>query len=88
MGAKSYWLLFSLNVVALLSVVFILPETKGISLERMDKIFGQIDAVQGGEMEDPKAVSAIEGETAGRSASDDMEKGAPMNHVELSNTGL
>ncbi|TVY92715.1 MFS glucose transporter [Lachnellula willkommii] len=44
-GAKSYWLLFSLNVVALVSVIFVLPETKGISLERMDKLFGELDAV-------------------------------------------
>lgn len=40
-GPKSYWLLFGLNVIALLSVILILPETKGISLERIDKIFGQ-----------------------------------------------
>ncbi|KAB8542080.1 hypothetical protein FH972_025543 [Carpinus fangiana] len=44
-GGKSYWLLFSLNVTALISVIFILPETKGISLERMDKIFGDVDVV-------------------------------------------
>lgn len=50
-GPKSYWLLFSLNVVALVSVVFILPETKGVSLERMDKLFGQVDAVAAGEVE-------------------------------------
>lgn len=48
-GPKSYWLLFGLNVIALISVIFILPETKGISLERMDKIFGQVDAVEAGE---------------------------------------
>lgn len=28
---------------------FILPETKGISLERMDKLFGEVDAVEAGE---------------------------------------
>jgi len=50
-GPKSYWLLFALNVVALISVVFILPETKGISLERMDKLFGEVDAVAAGEEE-------------------------------------
>ncbi|KAK4626202.1 Quinate permease [Fulvia fulva] len=87
-GARSYWLLFSLNVVALISVIFILPETKGISLERMDKIFGQLDAVQGGELEESKAVSAIEGYTAERSGSGDMEKEAPVNHVEVSGKGL
>ncbi|KAI5840978.1 MFS sugar transporter-like protein [Morchella snyderi] len=50
-GAKSYWLLFSLNVVALISVYVILPETKNISLERMDKLFGQVDVVEAGEEE-------------------------------------
>lgn len=51
-GGKSYWLLFCLNVVALISVVFILPETKGISLERMDKLFGEVDYVEAGEHEE------------------------------------
>jgi hypothetical protein len=78
-GAKSYWLLFSLNIVALVrnspprplrptpdflvstqqrlteifqvSVIPIPPETKGISLERMEKIFGEVDFVEAGERE-------------------------------------
>jgi len=50
-GGKSYWLLFALNMVALISVYFILPETKGISLERMERIFGKDDFVQLGEQE-------------------------------------
>jgi hypothetical protein len=33
------------------SVIFILPETKGISLERMDKLFGELDYVEAGEQE-------------------------------------
>lgn len=32
-----------------ISVIFILPETKGMSLERMDKVFGEVDAVAAGE---------------------------------------
>lgn len=32
-------------------MIFILPETKGISLERMDKLFGEVDAVAAGEEE-------------------------------------
>lgn len=50
-GGRSYWILCGLNTIALISVVFILPETKGISLERMDAIFGQVDAVAAGEQE-------------------------------------
>jgi len=57
-GPKSYWLLFGLNVAALISVIVILPETKGISLERMDKLFGQLDNVAAGEQE--TAASKIE----------------------------
>ncbi|KAF2672930.1 MFS sugar transporter-like protein [Microthyrium microscopicum] len=48
---KSYWLLFTLNAVALISVFFIMPETKGISLERMDELFGGVDTVQAGEQQ-------------------------------------
>ncbi|KAJ2903332.1 uncharacterized protein MKZ38_010083 [Zalerion maritima] len=48
-GGRCYWLLFGLNTLLLISVYFILPETKGISLERMDAIFGEVDAVEGGE---------------------------------------
>ncbi|EHK46854.1 hypothetical protein TRIATDRAFT_291161 [Trichoderma atroviride IMI 206040] len=48
-GGRSYWLLLGLNALCLLSVIFILPETKGVSLERMDAIFGEVDAVEAGE---------------------------------------
>lgn len=37
------------NTIQQISVVLILPETKGISLERMDKLFGEVDAVAAGE---------------------------------------
>ncbi|GAB7354274.1 hypothetical protein MBLNU459_g4802t1 [Dothideomycetes sp. NU459] len=50
-GAKNYWLLFSLNVAARISVIIILPETKGTSLERMDRLFGGIDYVAASEQE-------------------------------------
>ena len=84
MGPKSYWLLFGLNVVALISVVFILPETKGISLERMDKIFGQIDAVEGGEQQESKAIAEEENAAFGRTLHIDIdgEKGAEVAHHE------
>lgn len=68
----------------MISVIFILPETKGISLERMDAIFGQIDAVAAGESEESKAVDALEGHTAIRSSLGDVEKDTPVNHVEVS----
>ena len=85
-GPKSYWLLFSLNVVALLLVIFILPETKGISLERIDKIFGQIDAVEGGEQQEAKEVAAEESAAMGRSGSvgTDAEKDGAITQVEVS----
>ncbi|AEO64926.1 uncharacterized protein THITE_2111324 [Thermothielavioides terrestris NRRL 8126] len=58
-GGKSYWLLFGLNTLLLVSVIFILPETKGISLERMDKIFGEVDAVEVGEEQGVDKVEAM-----------------------------
>jgi hypothetical protein len=36
-----------------------LPETKGISLERMDKIFGEVDAVEVGEEQGVDKVEAM-----------------------------
>lgn len=83
-GPKSYWLLFSLNVAALISVIFILPETKGISLERMDKIFGQIDAVEGGEQQESKAIVEEGNAAYGRTLQIDIdgEKGAEVTHLE------
>lgn len=68
----------------MLSVIFILPETKGISLERMDAIFGQIDAVAAGESEESKAVEAAEGQTEHLSSLGDVEKDTPVNHLEVS----
>lgn len=83
-GQKSYWLLFALNVVALLSVITILPETKGISLERMDKIFGQVDAVEGGEQEDGKEVKDMEVKGFEQAnVSGDIEKTRAVDHVEI-----
>ena len=82
-GAKSYWLLFSLNVVALVSVVFILPETKGISLERIDKIFGQVDAVEAGEIDEGKAVEIKERESFARSKGEGGEVESVVDRVEF-----
>lgn len=50
-GGKSYWLMLALNLLALVSVIFILPETKNISLERMEKVFGGVDFVEAGEQD-------------------------------------
>lgn len=80
-GGRSYWLIFSLNVVAMISVIVILPETKGISLERMDKIFGQVDAVAGGEQEDGKEISQSESHAAREIG---REKDDHASHIEVS----
>jgi len=82
-GARSYWLLFALNVIALVSVFFILPETKGISLERMDKLFGQVDAVEAGEQENAKEVQAVEVRTVSTALAGDMEKNVSVHHEEV-----
>ena len=70
-GPRSYWLLFSLNAVALIRVICILPETKGISLEHMDKIFRQIDTVVGGEQQEAREIAAEENAALGRTITSD-----------------
>ncbi|KAH6719890.1 MFS sugar transporter-like protein [Leptodontidium sp. MPI-SDFR-AT-0119] len=79
-GPKSYWLLFALNVAALISVVFILPETKGISLERMDKLFGEVDAVSAGE--EQTSAEKIEALTYSGHEMDNKVMGTSAHHVE------
>lgn len=54
-----------------ISVFFILPETKSVSLERMDKLFGEIDFVVAGEQEtDMQITEAIAYEKADRGKSE------------------
>lgn len=59
-----------------MSVIFILPETKGISLERMDKLFGQVDAVEAGEREAGVESRKLEGKALGDAASDELSQRA------------
>lgn len=44
-GHDAYYILLGLNFVGLSVVVLFWPETKGIKLEHMDKIFGEVDKV-------------------------------------------
>ena len=61
----------------------ILPETKGISLERMDKIFGQVDAVAAGEQEDGKEISQSESQAVREIG---CEKDEQASHIEVSSS--
>jgi MFS family permease len=45
-GHDAYWILMGINLVGLIVVVLFWPETKGISLEHMDKLFGEVDKVE------------------------------------------
>lgn len=60
----------------MLSVILILPETARVSLERMDAIFDQLDAVDGGEQQEAKEIAAEEDAALDRhvAASGDQEK--------------
>jgi len=60
-------------------VIVILPETKGISLERMDKLFGELDAVDEGEKE--TSANKIEAITYSGGLPDG-EKAQTISHVE------
>lgn len=44
-GHDAYWILMAINLVGLAVVLLFWPETKGISLEHMDKLFGEVDKV-------------------------------------------
>lgn len=65
-----------MSATAQISVFFILPETKGVSLERMEKIFGNVDFVEAGECEG--GVEKVEA----RTMSEDDDKAAGRTHVE------
>jgi len=45
-GHDAYWILVGINLIGLTVVVLFWPETKGISLEHMDRIFGEVDKVE------------------------------------------
>jgi MFS family permease len=40
-GHNAYWILVGINLIGLIVVLLFWPETKGISLEHMDRIFGE-----------------------------------------------
>lgn len=66
------------NTQTQISVIFILPETKGISLERMDKLFGEVDAVAAGE----ESTSAEKIEAITYSGGDIKTAAAVTTHIE------
>jgi hypothetical protein len=45
-GHNAYYILVGINLLGLISVVLFWPETKGISLEHMDRLFDGIDKVE------------------------------------------
>jgi hypothetical protein len=45
-GHNAYWILVGINALGFVAVFFLWPETKGISLEHMDHIFGEVDKVE------------------------------------------
>jgi hypothetical protein len=45
-GHNAYYILVGINLVGLIVVVMFWPETKGISLEHMDRLFEGIDRVE------------------------------------------
>jgi len=45
-GHNAYWILVAINAFGCSMVFLFWPETKGISLEHMDRIFGEVDKVE------------------------------------------
>ena len=54
-GHDAYWILVGINLIGLIVVVLFWPETKGISLEHMDRIFGEVDKVEAFKEEERRA---------------------------------
>jgi len=50
-GHNAYWILVAINAFGCAMVYLFWPETKGISLEHMDQIFGEVDKVEAIEAE-------------------------------------
>jgi hypothetical protein len=66
-------------------VIFILPETKGISLERMDALFGEIDYVEARETETSNEVIEATAYSSAKSESNVKEREKiVMEHVDVS----
>lgn len=47
-GHNGYWLICGFNAIGLVVVILFWPETKGVSLEHMNRIFGETDAATAG----------------------------------------
>ena len=70
-------------------MILILPETKGITLERMDKIFGEIDMVEAAENEldtakqEASVIQHAIGEEVGeRDEKEELRKRGQVSHIE------
>ena len=57
-GHDAYWILAGINFLGLVVVILFWPETKGISLEHMDKVFGETDKVDAWREENKVTVRA------------------------------
>lgn len=63
-------------------MIFILPETKGVSLERMDALFGEIDYVDAREAEVNNEVLETIAYSSARAGSEVREK-TMIGHVDV-----
>ncbi|KZO91082.1 general substrate transporter [Calocera viscosa TUFC12733] len=84
-GHNAYWILVGINTLGFLMVLFFWPETKGISLEHMDKIFGEVDQVEAyrGEhhLENREAVHAILEKATGHHLEDVSSRSEPAEDI-------
>ncbi|KXL47795.1 hypothetical protein M433DRAFT_131784 [Acidomyces richmondensis BFW] len=58
-GHNAYWILVGINALSCTVVFLFWPETKGVSLEHMDHIFGEVDKVKA--FEEEHRVRSIDG---------------------------
>jgi len=65
-GFACFFFFMAINIVLAIFVWLVVPETKGISLEEMDALFGGINHVSGGaELMDMRKESAMRTESVG-----------------------
>ena len=46
LGHDAYYILMAINIISLTVIALFWPETKGVSLEHMYHIFGEVDKVE------------------------------------------
>jgi len=75
----TFYFFMGINILLGIMIYFFFPETKGVSLEHMDVIFGGVDHVKGGE---EMGIGAYDKEKGVETADDEAFKGVEATHLQ------